>query len=102
VRRLKHAAPERRLVVEVNSVDEALALARAGFDTIQLEKLSPDQVRSLNAALGPLRRHLVLAVAGGINAGNVVAYARSGVDVVVTSAPYMAKPREVQLRITPS
>jgi hypothetical protein len=39
--------------------------------------------------------------AGGIHAGNVAAYARAGADIVVTSSPYLAKPRDVQVRIGP-
>jgi molybdenum transport protein len=44
----------------------------------------------------------LVAAAGGINAGNAAAYARAGADVVVTSAPYLARPRDVQVRISPS
>ncbi|TYO61677.1 hypothetical protein FXV83_37000 [Bradyrhizobium hipponense] len=39
------------------------------------------------------------AAAGGINAGNAAAYAQAGADVLVTSSPYLAKPRDVQVRI---
>lgn len=39
------------------------------------------------------------AAAGGINAGNAAAYAQAGADVLVTSSPYVAKPRDVQVRI---
>ena len=38
----------------------------------------------------------------GIHAGNVAAYAQAGADVVVTSSPYLAKPRDVQVRIGPA
>jgi molybdenum transport protein len=42
-----------------------------------------------------------IAAAGGIHAGNVAAYARAGADVVVTSSPYLAKPRDVHVRLGP-
>ena len=41
----------------------------------------------------------VVAAAGGINAGNVAAYAEAGADIVVTSSPYLAKPCDVQVHI---
>jgi hypothetical protein len=31
---------------------------------------------------------------------NVASYAEAGADIVVTSAPYLAKPKDVQVRIT--
>jgi molybdenum transport protein len=31
---------------------------------------------------------------------NAAAYAKAGADILVTSAPYMARPRDVQVRIT--
>ncbi len=33
---------------------------------------------------------------------NVAAYAQAGADIVVTSSPYLARPRDVQVRIGPS
>jgi molybdenum transport protein len=44
----------------------------------------------------------VIAAAGGINAGNVGAYALAGANIVVTSSPYLARPRDVQVRIGPA
>jgi len=43
----------------------------------------------------------VVAVAGGVNSGNASAYAQAGADVLVTSSPCLAKPRDVQVRIRP-
>lgn len=39
---------------------------------------------------------------GGIHAGNVGAYALAGANIVVTSSPYLARPRDVQVRIGPA
>jgi len=43
----------------------------------------------------------LLAAAGGVNAENAADYARAGADILVTSAPYVAKPRDVQVKLTP-
>ncbi len=103
VEKLRRAAPEKKLVVEVTTIEAAIVAAAVGFDVIQAEKLSPDQIAILVArmAMGAKSRPLI-AAAGGINAGNVAAYAQAGADVVVTSAPYLARPCDVQVRIGPS
>ena len=103
VRKLRRSAPEKRLVIEVKRMDMAIAAAMAGFDVIQAEKFSPAEIASLVAQLKTLShvqtRRSIVAAAGGINAENVAAYARAGADIVVTSSPYLAKPRDVQVRI---
>jgi molybdenum transport protein len=39
----------------------------------------------------------LVAAAGGINAANAAGYARAGADVLVTSAPYTARPLDVKV-----
>jgi molybdenum transport protein len=102
VQQLRRSAPEKRLVIEVTSVDQAVAAAAAGFDVIQTEKFPPEQIAALVARLsvadGTSVRP-VIAAAGGINSVNAAAYAMAGADVLVTSAPYTARPRDVQVEI---
>jgi molybdenum transport protein len=43
----------------------------------------------------------VIAAAGGINAQNAGEYAKAGADTLVTSAPFYAKPVDIQVRINP-
>lgn len=101
VERLRRGASEKRLVIEVTTVEAAAAAADAGFDVIQLEKLAPAEIATLVERLATARRRPVIAAAGGISADNAAAYARAGVDVLVTSSPYLARPRDVQVRIAP-
>lgn len=100
--RLAQAAPERRVAVEVNTLDEALAAARAGAEIVQVDKAVPDQIAQIAAALRGLERVPKLAAAGGINPGNAAAYAGAGADILVTSAPYYAAPRDVKVRLFPA
>ena len=100
VTRLRATLPEKKLITEVASIDAALAAAEAGFDVLQLEKFAPADVATLVQQLAVRPSRPVVAVAGGVNAGNAAAYAEAGAEVLVTSAPYMAKPRDVQVRIT--
>ncbi len=88
-------------MIEVKTADAALAAAVAGFDVIQAEKFSPAEVAALVkriASMAYTRARPIIAAAGGINAANAAAYAEAGADVLVTSSPYLAKPRDVQVR----
>jgi molybdenum transport protein len=98
--RIRGSQPEKKCVVEVDSVEAALSLLQQGCDVIQLEKLSVDQVAAVVAAAEESRSgpRPVIAAAGGVNPDNAAAYAATGVDLLVTSAPYFAKPRDVQVR----
>jgi molybdenum transport protein len=105
VEQLRRAAPEKRLVIEVTTFQEAVEAAVAGFDVIQAEKFAPAEIASLVArmkAMASVWNRPVVAAAGGIHAENVAAYAQAGADIVVTSSPYLARPRDVQVRIGPS
>jgi molybdenum transport protein len=101
VERLRRVGPEKKLVIEVTGVEAAVAAAEAGFDVVQLEKFTPPDVATLVERLRSARRRPVIAVAGGVNSGNAAAYAQAGADVLVTSSPHLAKPRDVQVRIRP-
>ena len=98
--RLRRAWPERQVVVEVATLEEAERWIEAGANVIQLEKCSPETVAGtvLLATGRPVR----IAAAGGINADNAEAYARAGAHVLVTSAPYNAPPRDVAVTLAPA
>ncbi|HEY0330013.1 MAG TPA: ModD protein [Rhodopseudomonas sp.] len=99
--RLRRGAPEKKLVIEVGSVEAGVAAADAGFDVIQAEKFAPSEIAALLARLAGMPRRPVIAAAGGVNPGNAAAYAQAGAELLVTSSPYLAKPRDVQVRIAP-
>jgi molybdenum transport protein len=44
--------------------------------------------------------HLLLSATGGIGEQNIVAYAQTGVDFIVTSSPYHAKPADIKVMIS--
>jgi len=101
VSRLRARCPERPVVVEVATTAEALHWAEAGADVLQLEKWSADAVAVLRERLQSQTHAPRLAAAGGIKAGNAADYARAGADMLVTSAPYFAPPRDVAVTIAP-
>jgi len=94
---LRQAQPEKRLVVEVGDAAEALAMARAGAEVLQLERFTPAQLTALRETLQAAGLQPLLAPAGGVTAANAVAYAHAGADFLVSSAPYHAPPADVQV-----
>ena len=97
--RLRAAAPEKKLVIEVATPDGAALAAAAGFDVIQMEKFTPEAVAETARRVKPLSPRVVLASAGGITPANAAAHVAAGADMLVTSWPYGARPRDVQVTI---
>jgi molybdenum transport protein len=102
VTRLRRGAPEKKLVVEATAIEDAVAAAAAGFDVIQAEKFDPAAIDTLRQRLASEGLRPIIAAAGGINADNAAAYAKAGADILVTSSPYLARPRDVQVNISPA
>src|SRR4051812_38071943 len=84
----------------LSSIDAALAYARAGADVVQLEKFTPEATAQVVSAIASLSHRPLLVAAGGVNATNAAAYATAGADVLATSAPYAAPPRDVQVTLS--
>ncbi|MEM3566783.1 MAG: carboxylating nicotinate-nucleotide diphosphorylase [Candidatus Bathyarchaeia archaeon] len=87
------ASFSKRLEVEVSSIEEALAAAKAGADIVMLDNFSPNQVKRAIERLkeaGFLGK-VLLEASGGITAKNIMAYVSTGVDIVslgeITGSP---------------
>lgn len=100
LQRLRTACPERKIVVEVNSIEDALHLAQCGADVVQLEKFAPDQVATVVARLTEMTSPVKVAAAGGVKPSNAADYARAGAHILVSSAPYFAPPADVKVTIS--
>ena len=99
VARLHRAQPEKKIVVEVGTLAAALHWAAAGVDGLQLERFAPRELADCRRALDARTesRRLLLLAAGGVRPDNAAAYAAAGADVLVTSYPYTATPRDVRV-----
>ena len=99
IARLRRSQPEKKIVVEVADGAEALCWAESGVDVLQLEKFSPEAVAALRLALDTMAVSTcaLLAAAGGVRADNAAAYVAAGADFLVSSAPYTAAPKDVQV-----
>jgi molybdenum transport protein len=98
--KLQAACPEKKLVVEVNTLAEAEEAALAGAHVVQLEKFPPDGVAAVVARLTQVAPMVKVAAAGGVTAANAAEYAAAGAHVLVTSSPYMAPPMDVAVTIS--
>lgn len=93
---LKSKFLEKRIAVEVASYKEALYFAKLGADVLQCEKMDYEELRQC-VSIKEQYPHLVVAATGGITLENVLEYAKCGVNAVVTSSPYHAKPKDIKV-----
>nr|WP_321238189.1 ModD protein [uncultured Tolumonas sp.] len=97
LQQLKIKAPEHRRVVEVHDLNDAKRWASAGAEVLQMDKFSLADVRACHAYCQENNLPVILAVAGGVNVNNAADYVSAGADLLVTSAPYHAEPKDVQV-----
>ncbi len=102
VDRLRQQAPENKITVEADTLDQVAELVKAAPDIIQLDKFSVAEVLQSLQLLAKSGQQTMLSVAGGINRNNAAEYARTGVTLFITSAPpYYAAPEDIKVIITP-
>ena len=94
---LKKRAVEKKWVVECRDFNMAEKLVEIGVDVIQLDKVSPDVGKRVVEISKP--KNIKVLAAGGVNIENIEDYAKSGVDGVVTTAPYFAKGADIKVVI---
>lgn len=97
--RLRREAPEKKLGIEVATAAEAREAIEAGFDIVQLEKMTPAGLAAVSEFAGASQRRVLIAAAGGITPANAGEYVRAGAGLIVSSWPYTAKPADVAVTI---
>jgi len=96
---LKYKSVEKKWVVEAKSLEHSKKLVEIGVDVIQLDKLDPQTTQNIVDIAH--KKNIKVISAGGINIDNVKDYAKTGVDSIVTTAPYFAKGADVKVVIEP-
>ena len=88
VRLRRAAGPHATVEAEVRDLPEARAAIAAGADALLLDNAGPGAARRFVAALRRegLRDGVWIELSGGIHAGNVARYARTGADAVSLGA----------------
>jgi hypothetical protein len=92
---LNYETPEKKIVVEVESYNEALLALDAEPDILQLDELKPAEIQKIAEAAARHGGRCLISAAGGIDKYNAAEYAAAGAQFIVSSAPYYAKPADV-------
>jgi molybdenum transport protein len=85
---LKSRCVEKKLVIESTTLEDAKAMLCLGADVIQMDKADPKCLSKLVAYKNNHYPHAAILAAGGIYRENVIAFAQTGVNAIVTSALY--------------
>lgn len=96
---LKQRFQEHKIAMEVETSEDAWAIAHDGIDMIQFDKVSCTDLKPLVQSLKQQYPNIKLAVAGGIALDNVQDYASTGIDLLVTSFPYFGKPADIGVKM---
>lgn len=97
---LKKRAPEQRILVEADSPEDAIRLAQAGADVVQVDKMPVAELASLVSEFRRSCPGVAISAAGGINSGNAGDYAATGIDIIVLSSVYFGKPSDISAVIS--
>ena len=84
IRRAKGASVYRKIEIEVETAEDALAAAHAGADILLFDNMTPDSVRKTiqNLEQAGLRDQVTIELSGGITSETFREYARTGADVI--------------------
>ncbi|MBC9785138.1 ModD protein [Heliobacterium chlorum] len=96
---MKRRCCEKKILVEVESLDEALRLSAAGVDGIQFDKFSLEKLQQAVDEIRKINPQVTLIGTGGINEKNVAQYASTGIDVINTSSVFFGKPIDMAVTI---
>ncbi|MBN1952945.1 MAG: ModD protein [Bacteroidales bacterium] len=94
-------AAGRSITVEVQNSEDALKIAGAQLDGIQLDKIPAGELKKLVPKIRKINPSLRIAATGSISASNIQEFADTGVDIIVTSFPYYGRPADFQVNIEP-
>jgi len=96
---LKTTACEKKILIEVESEQEALEFCQMAVDGLQYDKFSAEQLARVIPQVKAINNQVIHLAAGGINQGNVQEYAATGVDAIVTTSVYFGKPIDIGVKL---
>jgi molybdenum transport protein len=101
VSELKLKARETKIILEAETHEEAMLIARSGADVVQLDKIVPAALAETVTTIRTINPHILISAAGGINESNAAEYAATGIDIIVLSSVYFGKPSDIGVSILP-
>ncbi len=96
---IKQKSPEKNITIEAKTIDDAKKIILAKADILQLDKFSCADVEHLVSFAKNKAIPIKISAAGGININNIEEYAKTGVDFIVLSCVYFAKPADIDVKI---
>jgi len=96
--KLKNDFIEKKITVEVSTLEEAKYFASLGADILQCEKMDYETLKQC-VLLKKEFTHVLISAAGGVHKDNAAKFAKCGVDFIVTSSPYHTKPLDIKVKI---
>lgn len=77
---IKAKACKNRVFVEVERVEDALKVCKAGADGIQFDKIPSEELSEAVKMLRNINPKLIILATGGINESNAAEYAKTGIN----------------------
>jgi molybdenum transport protein len=90
IKELKTKITEKKISVESEDFEDAIALMQNGADMIQLDKIDFETLKKIVSYKNENYPYVKILAAGGINLSNVKDYASCEIDGVVTSSVYVS------------
>ena len=84
----KNVSFSKKIEIEVETLEDALACVRQGADIVMLDNMNPSEIRTVLEKLEEegIRNNSLIEVSGGINEDNIGDYADLGVDIISIGA----------------
>lgn len=99
VSRAKRVSFVRKIEVEVESMDDAIAAAEAGADIIMLDNMSPEDAEKAYEEIKSRNPGIIVEISGGINRDNIERYAEHADVISVGSITHSAKSIDFSMEV---
>ncbi len=92
-----HKMVEKKIILETENVQDSLKALHYDFiDGVQLDKLSPDEIKNIVKEKNKINPKMLILASGGINKNNIKEYAETQADVIVSSSFFHASPLDIK------
>jgi len=84
IQKIKANLPGQSIEIEIHNKSDLLIAVNAGADTILLDNMNPEQIKSCIEILHSenMRKNVLLEASGNVTLDNIRAYAKTGVDII--------------------
>lgn len=100
INEFKLKVPEKKIIVESSTLDDAKELMKYGADVIQIDKADITLLEEIVSYKESFYPNIKILAAGGINIKNAKMYAATKIDGIVTSSIYISGMANLGSKIT--